>query len=163
MFLEDIDDLANDSGGWHHTQRGPQSQWQWLWGEFSTRATWVQWRRCIDKYLNAELIFNLGMYDKQCGQVMKRARGPKGEPIGCTNNKPLLKIANMMLSIPIICMSDTKQMWLLRICMHRLKTRDDSTRFWIKLLITSESTKLWEGGHKKYWKNLIQHCDYENS
>jgi hypothetical protein len=26
MFLEDIDDLANDSGGWHHTQRGPQSQ-----------------------------------------------------------------------------------------------------------------------------------------
>jgi hypothetical protein len=28
---------------------------------------------------------------------------------------------------------------------------------------TSESMKLREAGHKKYWNFLIQHCDYENS
>jgi hypothetical protein len=41
--------------------------------------------------LNAKLIFNLGMIDKQCGQVMKRARGPKGEPISHAHNNPLFE------------------------------------------------------------------------
>jgi hypothetical protein len=31
------------------------------------------------------------MIDKQCGQVMKRARGPKGEPISHAHNNPLFE------------------------------------------------------------------------
>jgi hypothetical protein len=35
-----------------------------------------------DKYLNAELIFDVGTNNERRGQVIKRARGLDGEPLG---------------------------------------------------------------------------------
>jgi hypothetical protein len=64
----------------------------------------------IDKYLNAKLIFNLGTNDEQCAQVVKRARGPKGEQLAAHVITLCLTLANMMLSLPIGCMSNIKQM-----------------------------------------------------
>jgi hypothetical protein len=43
----------------------------------------------IDKYLNVELIMNMGTNDEQCGCVIKRTRGLDGEPIGCAHTNPL--------------------------------------------------------------------------
>jgi hypothetical protein len=41
--------------------------------------------------LNAELISNLRMHNGECSWVVKRARGPEGEPIGCAHNNPLFE------------------------------------------------------------------------
>ena len=36
----------------------------------------------IDKYLNVELIMDIGTNDKQCGRIVKHLQGLDGEPIG---------------------------------------------------------------------------------
>jgi hypothetical protein len=90
MFLEDIDDLVNDSGGIIHKEDHTPSDNDY--GEnFPPELPEANEEDVIDKYLNAELISNLRMYDEECGQVVKRARGPKGEPIGCAHNNPLFE------------------------------------------------------------------------
>ena len=43
----------------------------------------------MDKYLNAELIFNVGTGNERKGRVVKRARGTSGEPIGRAQANPL--------------------------------------------------------------------------
>ena len=47
-------------------------------------------KKAIDKYLNAELILNMGTHDERRGYRIKRTRGLDGEPIGCTLANPLL-------------------------------------------------------------------------
>jgi hypothetical protein len=47
-------------------------------------------KKAIDKYLNAELILNMGTHDERRGRRIKRTRGLDGEPIGCTLANPLL-------------------------------------------------------------------------
>jgi hypothetical protein len=90
MFLEDVDDLVNDFGGIIHEEDHTPSDEDY--GEnFPPGQTEANESDAIDKYLNAKLIFNLQMNDEVCqwhGQVIKRARGPKGEPIGHTHNHP---------------------------------------------------------------------------
>ena len=39
----------------------------------------------IDKYLNVELIMNMGTNDERRGCVIKRTRGLDGKPIGCVH------------------------------------------------------------------------------
>ncbi|KAI2501269.1 Reverse transcriptase (RNA-dependent DNA polymerase) [Fragilaria crotonensis] len=43
----------------------------------------------IDKYLNAELIFDVGTGSERKGRVVKRAKGTSGEPIGRAHSNPL--------------------------------------------------------------------------
>jgi hypothetical protein len=43
----------------------------------------------IDKYLNVELIMNMGTNDERCGCVIKRSRGLDGEAIGQAHANPL--------------------------------------------------------------------------
>ena len=43
----------------------------------------------LDKYLNAELIFDVGTGNKRKGRVVKRANGTSGEPIGRAHANPL--------------------------------------------------------------------------
>jgi hypothetical protein len=43
----------------------------------------------IDKYLNAELIFDVGTGSERRGRVVKRAKGTSGEPIGRAHSNPL--------------------------------------------------------------------------
>ncbi len=43
----------------------------------------------IDKYLNAELIFDVGTSSERRGRVVKRARGTSGKPIGRAHSNPL--------------------------------------------------------------------------
>ncbi|KAI2489307.1 hypothetical protein MHU86_25280 [Fragilaria crotonensis] len=42
----------------------------------------------IDKYLNAELIFDVGTGSERKGRVVKRAKGTSGEPIGRAHSNP---------------------------------------------------------------------------
>ena len=42
-----------------------------------------------DKYLNAELIFDIGTGNERKGRVVKRAKGTSGEPIGRVYANPL--------------------------------------------------------------------------
>ena len=43
----------------------------------------------IDKYLNIELMMNMGTNDEWRGRVIKRSWGLDGEPIGRAHNNPL--------------------------------------------------------------------------
>jgi hypothetical protein len=43
----------------------------------------------IDKYLNVELIMNMGTNDERRGRVVKRSRGLDGDPIGRAHVNPL--------------------------------------------------------------------------
>ena len=43
----------------------------------------------IDKYLNVELIMDVGSNDERRGRVVKRLQGLDGEPIGRSHNNPL--------------------------------------------------------------------------
>ena len=43
----------------------------------------------VDKYLNVELIMDVGTNDERRGRVVKRSRGLDGEPIGRSHNNPL--------------------------------------------------------------------------
>jgi hypothetical protein len=43
----------------------------------------------LDKYLNAELIFDAGTGNERKGRVVKRAKGTSGEPIGRAHSNPL--------------------------------------------------------------------------
>ncbi len=45
-----------------------------------------------DKYLNAELMFNVGTGSKRKGRVVKRAKGTSGKPIGWAHPYPLCDI-----------------------------------------------------------------------
>ncbi|KAI2495965.1 Reverse transcriptase (RNA-dependent DNA polymerase) [Fragilaria crotonensis] len=45
--------------------------------------------KLLDKYLNAELIFDVGTGSKRKGRVVKRAKGTSGEPIGRAHSNPL--------------------------------------------------------------------------
>ena len=44
----------------------------------------------LDKYLNAELIFDIGTGAERRGRVIKRAKGTTGEPMGRGHTNPLL-------------------------------------------------------------------------
>jgi hypothetical protein len=46
--------------------------------------------KLLDKYLNAELIFNVGTGNECKGRVVKRAKGTSSEPIDCAHSSPLL-------------------------------------------------------------------------
>jgi hypothetical protein len=46
-------------------------------------------KEAIDKYLNVELIMNMGTNDERRGCVIKRTRGLDGEPICCAHANPL--------------------------------------------------------------------------
>ena len=43
----------------------------------------------IDKYLNVELIMNMGTNDERCGCVIKRSQGLDGDPISQAHVNPL--------------------------------------------------------------------------
>ena len=43
----------------------------------------------LDKYLNTELIFDVGTGHERKGCVVKRAKGTSGEPIGRAHANPL--------------------------------------------------------------------------
>ncbi len=87
MYLEDIDDDGNpgvahaddintqspeDCGDMHIEERPEQDD-----------------EEAIDKYLNAELIMNVGTNDERRGRVVKRSRGLDGEAIGRAHVNPL--------------------------------------------------------------------------
>ena len=43
----------------------------------------------LDKYLNTELIFDVGTGSERKGRVVKRAKGTSGDPIGRAHSNPL--------------------------------------------------------------------------
>jgi hypothetical protein len=89
MYLDDIDDDVNpgvcradeeydttpsaeDYGDMHADERPEDDD-----------------EEAIDKYLNVELIMNMGTNDERRGRVIKRTRGLDGEPIGRAHANPL--------------------------------------------------------------------------
>ncbi len=49
----------------------------------------------IDKYLNAELIFDVGTGSERRGRVVKSAKGTSGEPIGRAHSNPLFQYSRL--------------------------------------------------------------------
>ena len=79
MYLEDIDD--DDNPGIHH-------------GDYMNTPTKNKYddmtlktrpddddEEAIHKYLNVELIMNVGTNDERCGHIVKHSQGLDGEPI----------------------------------------------------------------------------------
>jgi hypothetical protein len=54
----------------------------------------------IDKYLNAELIFDVGTGSERRGRVVKRAKGTFGEPIGRAHSNPYSILENTSSNLP---------------------------------------------------------------
>ena len=46
-------------------------------------------RKAVDKYINMELIFDVGTDGERCGVVKKRSRGLDGRPIGRAHTNPM--------------------------------------------------------------------------
>ena len=52
----------------------------------------------IDKYIHAELIFDVRTGSERRGRVVKRAKGTSGEPIGCAHSNPLFDTRECVIS-----------------------------------------------------------------
>ncbi|KAI2504684.1 Reverse transcriptase (RNA-dependent DNA polymerase) [Fragilaria crotonensis] len=76
-----------------------------------------------DKYLNAELIFDVGTGSERKGHVVKRAKGTSGEPIGRAHTNPLFDTRENGNRIPKV----TTRGWSL------LVTWKDGSSDWIPL------------------------------
>ena len=90
MFLQDIDDDLN-SGVHHahddiadHTTPTPED-----YGDMHTdERPDDDDEEAVDKYLNVELLMNVGTNDERRGRVVKRSRGLDSEPIGRAHANP---------------------------------------------------------------------------
>ena len=87
LYLEDVD-VDYNSGVQY--QRGvtpdPEEYDDMLVGERPEADD----EEAIDKYLNVELIMDVGSSDERRGRVIKRSRGLDGQPIGRSHANPLL-------------------------------------------------------------------------
>ena len=85
-FLEDIE--IDDSGGVtteHGVAPDDEEYGDMLRGERPEDDD----EEAIDRYLNMELIMDVGTSGERRGRVIKRSRGPDGEPIGRAHTNPL--------------------------------------------------------------------------
>jgi hypothetical protein len=88
MYLVDIEDLLNDNAGVRHEEDTTPNA-----DEYGDMI--VEERpddddeEAIDKYLNAELILDVGTNNERRGRVVKRSRGLDGEAIGRAHTNPL--------------------------------------------------------------------------
>jgi hypothetical protein len=79
MYLDDIEDDGN-SGVIHMDENTPSPE---DYGDMNTEdRPEDDEQEAIDKYLNVELIMNMGTNDERRGRVIKRSRGLDGEAIG---------------------------------------------------------------------------------
>jgi hypothetical protein len=87
MYLDDVEDDTHIGVTHGEEQNTPSLE---DYGDMHTE----EWpddddEEAVDKYLNAELIMNLGTNDERRGRVTKRTRGPDGETIGRAHANPL--------------------------------------------------------------------------
>ena len=79
MYLDDID--VDDNPGVRH----PDKQTTPSFDDYGDMAIddrpEDEDEEAVDNYINVELIMDVGSSGEQCGHVIKRSRGPEGEPI----------------------------------------------------------------------------------
>jgi hypothetical protein len=87
MYVDDIDDDMNP-GVTREDDRNTPSESDY--GDMLTdERPDDEDEEAVDKYLNVELIMNMGTNDERRGRVIKRTRGLDGEPIGRAHANPL--------------------------------------------------------------------------
>jgi hypothetical protein len=64
----------------------------------------------VDKYLNVELIMNMGTNDERCGRMVKHSLGLDNEPIGHAHQIQCLTPKSTRLSLLMEPMRNTRQM-----------------------------------------------------
>ena len=74
----------------------------------------------IYKYLNAELIFDVGTGNEQKGCIVKRAKETSGEPIGAHMSIHSSTFVSMWPGSPMNHPKTTTQMSSPSACMHKL-------------------------------------------
>jgi hypothetical protein len=74
----------------------------------------------MDKYLNAELIFDVGTGNERKGRVVKRAKGTSGEPIGRAHANPLFDTREYVVEFTDGSRKITSRMSSPSACMHKL-------------------------------------------
>ena len=91
----------------------------------------------IDKYLNVELIMDVGTNDKQCGCIVKHLWGLDSEPIGRLHNNATKSSSQTDL------VRSTKQISSQRTCLHKLTVKATSIYYSKRLPITNMTTVLY--------------------
>jgi hypothetical protein len=87
MYLEDTDDDTNPGVTREEDRNTPSVE---EYGDMNIdERPEADDEEAVDAYLNAELIMNTGTNDERRGRVVKRSRGPEGEPIGRAHANPL--------------------------------------------------------------------------
>jgi hypothetical protein len=87
MYLDDIDDDLNSGVTRADEQTTPSTA---DYGDMNIdERPDDDDKEAVDKYLNVELIMNMGTNDERRGRVIKRARGLDSEPVGCAHTNPL--------------------------------------------------------------------------
>ena len=87
MYLEDIDD--DENAGIAHGDEDTTPTAEDYDDMHTDERPDADDEEAIDKYLNVELILNVGTNDERRGRVIKRSRGLDGEPIGRAHTNPL--------------------------------------------------------------------------
>jgi hypothetical protein len=86
-YLDDIDDDVNPGVTREEDKHTPSAE---DYGDMHTDERLEDDdKEAVDKYLNVELVMNIGTKDERRGCVIKRLRGFDGEPIGCAHANPL--------------------------------------------------------------------------
>jgi hypothetical protein len=88
MYLDDIEDLLNDNAGVRHEENTTPNADEYGDMIIEERPDDDD-EEAIDKYLNAELILDVGTNNERRGRVVKRSRGLDGEAIGRAHTNPL--------------------------------------------------------------------------
>ena len=87
MYLEDIDNDENPGVVYADEDQTPSHE---DYGDMHVdERPEDDDEEAVDKYLNVELIMNMGTNNERHGRVIKRSRGLDGEPIGHAHANPL--------------------------------------------------------------------------
>jgi hypothetical protein len=87
MYLDDVDDNLNSGVTRADDQTTPSTA---DYGDMNTdERPDDEDEDAVDKYLNVELIMNMGTNDERRGRVIKRSRGLDGESVGRAHANPL--------------------------------------------------------------------------
>jgi len=80
----------------------------------------------INKYLNAELIFNIGTCSKRRGHVVKRTKRTSSKQLVARILTSYSILESTLLSLPTDLLRTILQMWLQNACMHSLTLKEIS-------------------------------------
>ena len=108
MYLDDIEDDVNSGIAYSSDINTPSME---DYGDMHTEDRPEEDdEEAIDKYLNVELIMNLGTNDKRRGRIIKRSRGLDGEAIGRAHAIPLFDTREYEVEFQMGLVKGTKPM-----------------------------------------------------